>query len=257
MPVRRSLISGFIFVLFLHAPAMADDAQFGDLDFTRLSKSQEQFFWERLKSLAFEEAAITYCGQPDDFEQRAKQGIRSCVTADALDKAQAFFTAEIKATLNRLHERKIACNAKPERTSGWLGVNLSPLGTDSAVNRDIGAGALVEGALDDSPAAAADLKPGDIITSVNGETIVGPKDLSAKIRATAPGTTIQLGVLRNGAGRSVGVTLGAMAFDSQGKIAIDMPALLDSSKQDLKFVSDQVTEMCQKCKTSVWSIFCH
>jgi serine protease Do len=115
----------------------------------------------------------------------------------------------------------------------------------------------VTGALNDSPAAAADLKAGDVITTVNGETIAGPKELSAKIRGLAPGATVQLGVLRNGAGRTVTVKLGAMAFDRQGRIALDMPALIESSKQDLKSVSDQVTEMCQKCKTSIWAMFCH
>jgi S1-C subfamily serine protease len=58
---------------------------------------------------------------------------------------------------------------------------------------------------------------------VNGENIAGPKELSAKIRVIAPGTTVQLGVLRDGADHSVSVKLGAMAFDRQGKIAFDMP----------------------------------
>jgi hypothetical protein len=257
MPSRLSLTSGFILVLFFHAPGRADDSRFGDLDFTRLSKPQEQLFWECLKALAVEEAAITYCGQPDDFELRAKQGIRSCVTADALNKAQSFFESEMKGTINSFRERRIACNAIPEATSGWLGIYLSSVGKGGSNSPGVGSGALVAGALDDSPAAAADLKPGDVITSVNGENIAGPKELSAKIRVIAPGTTVQLGVLRDGAGHSVSVKLGAMAFDRQGKIALDMPALIASSKQDLKSVSDQVIEMCQKCKTSIWAMFCH
>jgi hypothetical protein len=43
MPSRLSLTSGFILVLFFHAPGRADDSRFGDLDFTRLSKPREQF----------------------------------------------------------------------------------------------------------------------------------------------------------------------------------------------------------------------
>jgi predicted metalloprotease with PDZ domain len=192
-----------------------------------------------------------------DFELRAKQGIRSCVTADALNKAQSFFESEMRGTLSSFRERKIACNAIPEAKSGWLGIYLSSVGKGGSNSPGVGSGALVADALDDSPAAAADLKPGDVITSVNGENIAGPKELSAKIRVIAPGTTVQLGVLRDGAGHSVSVKLGAMAFDRQGKIALDMPALIASSKQDLKSVSDQVIEMCQKCKTSIWAMFCH
>jgi hypothetical protein len=245
--------------LLLTSPGLADDGPSGDLDFSRLSKPQEQFFWKRLKDLAVEEAVISYCGQPDDFEQRSKQGIRSCVTSDALNKAQSFFESELKATKDSLGERRASCRGKPEATSGWLGVDITPVGKDGAGSPGVpaGSGAVVTGALEDSPAASADLRAGDVITSVNGEIVAGPKELSAKIRGLAPGATVQLGVLRDGAGRTVTVKLGAMAFDRQGRIALDMPALIDSSKQDLKSVSDQVTEMCQKCKTSIWAMFCH
>jgi len=259
MLARFSIASGFVLALFLTSPGLAENSQFGDLDFTRLTKSQEQFFWKRLKLLAFEEAAITFCGQPDDFEQRAKKGIQSCVTAEALNKAEAVYRSELKASLAGFSERKMACNAKPDSTRGWLGVDLSPVSKDIAGSAGAHAapGALVAGAFDDSPAVAADIKAGDIITSVNGESVADPKELSAKIRALAPGTTVQLGVLRDGAGHTVSVKLGAMAFDRQGRIGFDMPALIESSQKDLKYVSDQVTEMCGKCKTSIFAMFCH
>jgi hypothetical protein len=93
-------------VLILTSPGHAEDGQFGDLDFTRLSRPREQFFWKRLRSLAFEEAVITYCGQPDDFEQRAKQGIRSCLTSEAPGKAESLFQPELRARQDGLRERK-------------------------------------------------------------------------------------------------------------------------------------------------------
>jgi hypothetical protein len=258
MYLRLQKASGCILALLLSSPGQADDGPSGDLDFSRLSKPQEQFFWKRLTDLAVEEAVLTYCGQSDDFEQRVKQGIRSCVTSEALNKAESFFESELKATKDSLSERRASCHGKPEATSGWLGVDIGPAAKDVASSPGgAGSGALVTGALHDSPAAAADLRAGDVITAVNGENIAGPKELSAKIRSLAPGATVQLGVLRDGAGRTVTVKLGAMAFDRQGRIALDMPALIESSKQDLKSVSDQVIEMCQKCKTSIWAMFCH
>jgi hypothetical protein len=135
MLARLAIISGCVLILFLPSPGRADDGQFGSLDFTRLSKSQEHFFWKRLKILAFEEAAITYCGQPDDFAQRAKQGIRSCVTAEALNKAESIFKSELKASEDGFSEKKTSCNAKPDVTRGWLGVDLSPVGKDIAARR--------------------------------------------------------------------------------------------------------------------------
>src|SRR6185312_11838005 len=109
----------------------------------------------------------------DDFEKQAKQGIRACVTAEALGKAEFFFKAEMKTALASLHERKAACRGKPEAKRGWLGVEIKP---DAK-------GALVAAAIAGSPASAADLKAGDVIASVNGQAIAGPKQLSARIRA--------------------------------------------------------------------------
>jgi hypothetical protein len=259
MIARLAIALGFILALFPAWPGLADDVQPGDLDFARLTKPQEQFFWKRVKSLAFEEAALAYCGQPDDFESRVKQGVRSCVTAEAMNKAESVFKSELKASEAGFTARKTACAAKPAATRGWLGVDLRPLGGDivGSVGARVTPGAVVVAAFDNSPAAAADVEAGDVITSVNGESVADPKELSAKIRALAPGATVQLGLLRNGAGRTVGVKLGAMGFDRQGKIALDMPDLIQSSRQDLKYVSDQVTEMCRKCKTTIWAMFCH
>ena len=47
-----------------------------------------------------------------------------------------------------------------------------------------------------------------------------------------------------------------MAFDADGSVALDMPALIASSQDDLKRVADEVTDMCRKCKTTIWSVFC-
>ena len=245
------IVSGCVLTLLLASSAWAEEPPFGDLDFSKMTKPQEQFFWKRLKSLALEEAVIAYCGQPDDFETRAKQGIRACVTAEALNKAETFFKSELSATKESLGARKASCRAKPEPTSGWLGIDIAP------VENGAGAGALVAGALEGSPAAASDLKTGDVIRQVNGVIVGSPKELSAKIRALSPGATVTLGVLRDGAGRSVSVKLGAQAFDAQGRVALDLASMIEPSKHDLKSVSDEVADMCQKCKTSIWAIFCH
>src|ERR1700677_4543735 len=64
---------------------------YGRLDFSKLNKEQEDLLWQRIKILAFEEALVTHCGQADDFEQRARQAIQACVTADTLSKADSVF----------------------------------------------------------------------------------------------------------------------------------------------------------------------
>jgi C-terminal processing protease CtpA/Prc len=236
-----------ILALLFSFPASAEESGYGTLDFSKLTKTQADFFWTRLKGLAVEEAVLGYCDQSDDFEVEAKQGIRACVTEEALNKAEAFFKAEGKQATDALHKRKASCHGKPKADHGWLGVELEPVGDK---------GALVTGAVDGSPAASADLKAGDVITAVNGDAIVGPKELSAKIRGFGPGTTVNLGVSRADAARTVSIKLGGMAFDADGRTALDMPAMVAASKQDLKSVADEVTSMCQKCKASIWAVFC-
>jgi C-terminal processing protease CtpA/Prc len=240
--------------------AHAEDAQYGSLDFSRMSKDQEQFFWNRLDRLAFEEAVLTYCGQPDDFERTAQQAIRACVTEEALRKADSYFKLKLKARLNQLAERKLACKSKAVAASvhGWLGVEVEPVNKEVADSLGVKAasGALVARTLADSPAAAAGLKAGDIITSLNGAEVADAKDLVRRVAQDAPQTTAQLGVLRDGATQTISVKLGSIATDAHGKVAIDGPELIDSSKTDLSYVSKEVAAMCEQCKTSIWAVFC-
>jgi hypothetical protein len=176
----RALLLAALLAMIAASGARAEDTPYGSLDFSRLTAKQSDFFWRRLRSLAIEEAVLSYCGKPDDFETLAKQGIRACVTSEAMGKAVAFFKAQEVTALASLHERKASCRGKPEAQRGWLGVEIKP---DAK-------GALVTAAMAGSPAAAADLKAGDVIASVNGQAISGPKQLSAKIRAMAAGATV-------------------------------------------------------------------
>jgi carboxyl-terminal processing protease len=77
-------------------------------------------------------------------------------------------------------------NPKPDRFSG-VGVDVNTTH----------AGLLVEGVLSDTPAAAAGIREGDLITSVDGRSLVGLGDVASTnlIRGRA-GTSITLGVRR-------------------------------------------------------------
>lgn len=83
---------------------------------------------------------------------------------------------------------------------GWLGVETG--------DAQRGAGAIVQRVMETSPAAAAGLQPGDVITHI-GTTPVGD---GAKLRNTvsvlSPGTEVALRVRREGEDRTVSVRLG-------------------------------------------------
>jgi putative serine protease PepD len=86
-------------------------------------------------------------------------------------------------------------------THGSLGVQLS--------NDTSARGASIAGVLDGSPAAAAGLPSGAVITKVDGRVIDGPEALVAAVRSRAAGDTVTLTYLdESGAAQKAQITLG-------------------------------------------------
>jgi serine protease Do len=100
-------------------------------------------------------------------------------------------------------------------TRGWIGVQIQNVTADLA--DDLGlkeqTGALVAAAQKDSPAAAAGVKSGDVITAVDGETVADPHDLARRIAALGPKKTVKLALIRNGSPMTIDVVLGTMPAD--------------------------------------------
>jgi S1-C subfamily serine protease len=71
-------------------------------------------------------------------------------------------------------------------------------------------GAAVESVVKDSPAEAAGLQEGDVITAFDGTAVAGPQDVVDAVAAKKPGDSVTLTVEREGADEplSVDVTLG-------------------------------------------------
>lgn len=77
-------------------------------------------------------------------------------------------------------------------------------------------GAVVVDVVADSPAAAAALQPGDVITAVDEQPIRTAQDLVEAVRSKAPGDTVTLEVTgRDGTTRTVEVTLGEHPDDPE------------------------------------------
>lgn len=70
-------------------------------------------------------------------------------------------------------------------------------------------GALLLGAYEDSPAAAAGFLPGDVIVSLNGKPVTDHIDLRNRIAECAMGDTITLGFIRRGAQATANATIAA------------------------------------------------
>jgi serine protease Do len=95
---------------------------------------------------------------------------------------------------------------------GWLGVTIQNVDQQiaAAMNLSKTNGALVGDVLSDSPADKAGLKPGDLILGVNGNTIKNSSELRNMIAEMAPGTTVQLDILRDQSKETVSVKLGEL-----------------------------------------------
>jgi S1-C subfamily serine protease len=100
----------------------------------------------------------------------------------------------VKAELSQL-ERGVKV------THAYLGA-----ATSQATQRQ---GALVEGVTAGSPAAAAGLRPGDIVTAIDGTTIKGPNSVVATIAGHHVGDKIRLHVRRGSTSLTLTTTLGA------------------------------------------------
>jgi putative serine protease PepD len=82
----------------------------------------------------------------------------------------------------------------------YLGVTVG----DSAS----GAGAAIESVKSGTPADSAGLKAGDVVTKIDGVAADNADDLTAKISAHQPGDKVTLTVTRDGATKTIDVTLG-------------------------------------------------
>jgi serine protease Do len=97
-------------------------------------------------------------------------------------------------------------------TRGFLGVSIQDVTRDIAdsVGLKEAHGAVVTQPSEDSPAAKAGVRSGDIITAVDGQEVDNALALSRTIAGKAPGTTVELTIWRNGAEQKISVTLGKL-----------------------------------------------
>jgi serine protease Do len=93
---------------------------------------------------------------------------------------------------------------------GLLGVQIQPVTDEIASSLSLGSatGALVAQVEPDSAAAKAGVKEGDVIKSVDGKDIPTVRDLTRSIAAFTPGSSVKLGVLRDGKDMTVSAKLG-------------------------------------------------
>lgn len=100
---------------------------------------------------------------------------------------------------------------------GWLGVQIADVSKEIAESVGLAEakGALINDVNDGEPAEKGGIKAGDIIVSVNGETVSSSRDLARKIGSQKPGAEVEIGLWRNGKSETLTVKLGKMPGNDQ------------------------------------------
>ena len=106
---------------------------------------------------------------------------------------------------------------------GWIGVQIQPVTADIADSLGLkkAEGALVAEPQANSPAAKAGIESGDVITSVNGETVKDARELARTIGGMPPGTSVKLDVLHKGQDKTINLTLGQLPNTLEAKADTD------------------------------------
>jgi predicted metalloprotease with PDZ domain len=141
-----------------------------------------------------------------------------CVTAACLLASPAGSSHQTAASPAPRHLAEAAKPPNVGEPCGWIGVTVTPMTTVIAESLGLTEpyGAIFGPPDPGSPAAAAGIEQGDILTAVNGATLVRASDFAAIISAMAPSTTVVLDTLRDGQGRQVQVPLGAAPCRTNG-----------------------------------------
>ena len=104
-------------------------------------------------------------------------------------------------------------------TRGYIGVQIQAVTQEIAESLGLKStqGALVAQVQPNTPAVAAGLQSGDVITALDGVKVEGPHELSRKIAALGPNAEVALTILRNGANKDIKLKLGKLPDDQQAK----------------------------------------
>ena len=119
-----------------------------------------------------------------------------------------------KSVLSQLYD-------KGNVTRGWLGVAIQSISPEmlNAFKLDDASGALVSGIVSDAPADNAGLQQGDVIVGFHGSEVEDSSTLPGLVAVVAPGTTVDVEIIRDGQRMTIPVTLGELEEDEAARIA--------------------------------------
>ncbi len=132
-------------------------------------------------------------------------------------------------TPRRAHPEEDKEEAPDERRAGFLGIMAVPLNDDMREIAGTDEGVLINSLTDDSPAAKAGLKPGDVIVRIDDTPVHTVEELVETLRRRKPGDRVHIVYYRMRKRRETQATLGsrpgeeAEAETKEGLPLFDLP----------------------------------
>lgn len=120
----------------------------------------------------------------------------------------ALASTRTSTTTSTTSSTKTSTKTSTSASRPWLGVVTQSLDEDLKDGLGYtGDGVLVNRVADDSPAAKAGIKQGDVIVSMNGKTVSDPDDLQELVRSAKPGDKVSITIARDNKQQQLSATL--------------------------------------------------
>ena len=151
-------------------------------------------------------------------------------------------TSQSKSTETKTSQTKSTETKTSQTSRPWLGVVTQSLDDDLKDGLDYqGEGVLVNRVADDSPAAKAGVKQGDVIVSMNGKAVNAPEDLQELVRSAKAGDRATLSVVRDGKKQAMTATL--VERPSEMAWGDDSHRIVIREAPDMQFDLDHMPDM--------------
>lgn len=150
---------------------------------------------------------------------------------------------------NLVNEIGIQLIAGKKIVRPWLGIRIETLGDDPSIRdlfKGVDKGVVVRTIEADAPAYKSDLRPFDVITSVDGQPVMSDTQLQHEILKKKVGQNVELGVWRKGQIMRIAITTGELPNEIGRQAALPPRPPSDTHPEDLNRFGLQVQELSRE-----------
>lgn len=143
-------------------------------------------------------------------------GMNTAIVSDRRANAGVGFAVPINTVRDLLEELRGG-----KVTRGVIGVQIRDVPREGyeVLDLDEPRGVIVSSVQPDGPAARAGMQAADVILEFDGEQVDDTRDLQSRVVSSRPGTTVPMGIIRDGEPVTLNVTIGELDLDAENRPA--------------------------------------